>query len=61
MVMDSPIVSIRVEPKVLELMNRLVKEGIFKSKSEILRKALVQFLAKYEKLDPIDLYLTVEP
>jgi len=61
MVMDSPIVSIRVEPKVLALMNRLVKEGIFKSKSEILRKALVQFLAKYEKLDPIDLYLTVEP
>ncbi|MCD6241846.1 ribbon-helix-helix protein, CopG family [Candidatus Bathyarchaeota archaeon] len=59
--MNSPTVTIRVEPKVLELMNRLVREGIFKSKSEILRKALLQFLSKYEKLDPIDLYLTVEP
>jgi len=58
---NSPTVTIRVEPKVLELMNRLVREGIFKSKSEILRKALLQFLSKYEKLDPIDLYLTVEP
>ena len=59
--MNSPTVTIRVEFKVLELMNRLVKEGKFKSKSEILRKALLQFLSKYEKLDPIDLYLTVEP
>jgi len=59
--LNSPTVTIRVEPKVLELMNRLVREGIFKSKSEILRKALLQFLSKYEKLDPIDLYLTVEP
>ena len=59
--MNSPTITIRVEPKVLELMNRLVREGIFKSKSEILRKALLQFLSKYEKLDPIDLYLTVEP
>ena len=59
--MNSPTVTIRVEPKVLELMNMLVREGIFKSKSEILRKALLQFLSKYEKLDPIDLYLTVEP
>ena len=58
--MNSPTITIRIEPKVLELMNKLVREGIFKSKSEILRKALLQFLAKYEKLDPIDLYLTIE-
>jgi len=42
--MNSPTITIRIEPKVIEIMNSLVQKGIFKNKSTIIRETLIRFL-----------------
>ena len=58
--MNSPIVSIRVEPGILELMNKVVQKGIAKNRSDLIRKALLEYLSKHAEIDDRMLYLTPE-
>ena len=45
--MNSPTITIRVEPELIKIIDKLVKEGIGKSRSDILRKALLHYLSEY--------------
>ena len=38
--MNSPTITIRVEPELLKIIDELVQKGIFKNKSSIVREAL---------------------
>ena len=58
--MNSPTITIRVEPELIKIIDKLVKEGIGKSRSDILRKALLHYLSEYVVLDAKHLYLTIE-
>ena len=58
--MNSPTITIRIEPELLKIMNELVQKGIFKNKSSIVREALIRFLREYAKIDDRMLYLSPE-
>jgi len=58
--MNSPTITIRVEPELLKLIDKLVEEGIAKTRSEIVRKALLEYLSRHAKIDTRNLYLTLE-
>ena len=58
--MNSPTLTIRVEPALLEIMDKLVRKGIFQSKSAIVREALIRFLREYAEIDDRMLYLSPE-
>ena len=58
--MNSPTLTIRIEPALLEIMDKLVRKGIFQSKSAIVRKALIRFLREYAEIDDRMLYLSPE-
>ena len=58
--MNSPTLTIRIEPALLEIMDKLVQKGIFKNKSTIIRKALIRFLREYAEIDDRMLYLSPE-
>ena len=58
--MNSPILTIRIEPALLEVMDKLVRKGVFQSKSAIVREALIRFLREYAEIDDRMLYLSPE-
>ena len=58
--MNSPTITIRVEPELVKIMNELVQKGIFKNKSSIVREALTRFLREYAEIDDRMLYLSSE-
>ena len=58
--MNSPTITVRIEPKVIEIMDSLVQKGIFKNKSSIIREALIRFLREYAEIDDRMLYLSPE-
>ena len=58
--MNSPTLTIRIEPALLEIMDKLVRKGIFQSKSAIVREALIRFLREYAEIDDRMLYLSPE-
>jgi len=58
--MNSPTITIRVEPELLKLIDKLVEEGIAKTRSEIVRKALLEYLSRYAEIDSRNLYLSPE-
>jgi len=58
--MSSPTITIRVELEIIKIIDKLVKEGIAKSRSDIVRKALIRYLSQCIKLDLKNLYLTAE-
>jgi len=58
--MNSPAITIRVEPELVKIMNELVQKGIFKNKSSIVREALTRFLREYAEIDDRMLYLSSE-
>jgi len=58
--MNSPTITIRIEPELLKVMDELVQKGIFKNKSSIVREALIRFLREYAGIDDRMLYLSPE-
>ena len=58
--MNSPTITIRIEPELLKIINELVQKGIFKNKSSIIREALIRFLREYAEIDDRMLYLSPE-
>jgi len=58
--MNSPTITVRIEPKVIEIMDSLVQKGIFKNKSTIVREALIRFLREYAEINSRNLYLSPE-
>jgi len=58
--MNSPTITLRIEPGLLKIMDKLVREGIAKNRSDIVRKALIQYLSKYVEIDDRMLYLSPE-
>ena len=58
--MNSPAITIRVEPELVKIMNELVQKGMFKNKSSIVREALIRFLREYAEIDDRMLYLSPE-
>ena len=58
--MNSPTITIRIEPELLKIINELVQKGIFKNKSSIIREALIRFLREYTEIDSRNLYLSPE-
>jgi len=55
-------IALRLEPQIREQAEKLIKEGKFKSLSEIVRQALTEFLAKNKPVDDIlrEAFSTVE-
>jgi Arc/MetJ-type ribon-helix-helix transcriptional regulator len=41
---NTPTITIRLEPELIKILDQLVMEGKFKSKSHILRKSLLYYL-----------------
>jgi len=58
--MNSPAITVRIEPELLKVMDELVQKGIAKNKSAIVRKALIEYLSKHAEIDDTMLYLTPE-
>jgi len=58
--MNSPTITIRIEPELLKIMNEPVQKGIFKNKSTIVREALIRFLREYAEINSRNLYLSPE-
>ena len=58
--MNSPTITVRIEPELLKIIDELIQKGIFKNKSTIIRKALIRFLREYAEIDDRMLYLSPE-
>jgi len=58
--LNSPTITVRIEPELLRIMDKLVRKGIFQSKSAIVREALIRFLREYAEIDDRMLYLSPE-
>ena len=58
--MNSPTITIRIEPELLKVMDKLVSQGIAKNRSDIVRKALLKYLSRYVEIDDRMLYLSPE-
>ena len=58
--MNSPTITIRIEPELLKVMDKLVSQGIAKNRSDIVRKALLKYLSRYAEIDGRNLYLSPE-
>jgi len=59
--MNSPVLNVRLEPYIIQLIDRLVSQGIAKNRSDLIRKALLEYLSKHAEIDDRMLYLTPEP
>ena len=59
-IMNSPTITIRIEPELLKVMDKLVSQGIAKTRSDLLRKALLKYLSRYAEIDSRNLYLSSE-
>jgi len=59
--MNSPTITIRIELELLKVMDKLVSQGIAKNRSDLIRKALLEYLSKHTEIDDKMLYLTPEP
>jgi len=58
--LNSPNITVRIEPELLKIIDELIQKGIFKNKSTIIRKALIRFLREYAEIDDRMLYLSPE-
>ena len=58
--MNSPTITIRIEPELLKILDELVSQGIAKTRSDLLRKALLKYLSRYVEIDDRMLYLSPE-
>jgi len=58
--LNSPTITVRIEPELLKIIDELIQKGIFKNKSTIIRKALIRFLREYAEIDDRMLYLSPE-
>ena len=58
--MNSPTITIRIEPELLKIIDELVSQGIAKTRSDLLRKALLKYLSRYAEIDNRNLYLSPE-
>jgi len=58
--MNSPTITIRIEPELLKIIDELVSQGIAKTRSDLLRKALLKYLSRYAEIDSRNLYLSPE-
>ena len=56
--MNSPTITVRIEPELLKVMDKLVSQGIAKTRSDLLRKALLEYLSRYAEIDSRTLYLS---
>ena len=59
-IMNSPTITVRIEPELLKVMDKLVSQGIAKTRSDLLRKALLEYLSRYAEIDSRTLYLSPE-
>ena len=59
--MNSPVLNVRLDPYIVQLIDKLVQKGIAKNRSDLIRKALLEYLSKHTKIDDRMLYLTPEP
>ena len=59
-IMNSPTITVRIEPELLKVMDKLVSQGIAKTRSDLLRKALLKYLSRYAEIDSRNLYLSPE-
>ena len=58
--MNSPVLNVRLEPYIIRLIDKLVQKGIAKNRSDLIRKALLEYLSKHTEIDDRMLYLTPE-
>jgi len=56
--LNSPTITVRIEHELLKIMDKFVSQGIGKSRSDIVRKALLEYLSRHAKIDTKNLYLT---
>jgi len=56
--MNSPVLNLRLKPYIIQLIDKLVREGIAKNRSDLIRKALLEYLSKHAEIDDRMLYLS---
>ena len=55
--MNSPVLNVRLEPYIIKLIDKVVQKGIAKNRSDLIRKALLEYLSKYVEIDDRMVYL----
>ena len=56
--MNSPVLNLRLEPYIIRLIDKVVQKGIAKNRSDLIRKALLEYLSKYVEIDDRMVYLS---
>ena len=56
--MNSPVLNLRLEPYIIRLIDNVVQKGIAKNRSDLIRKALLEYLSKYVEIDDRMVYLS---
>jgi len=55
---NSPVLNLRLEPYIIRLIDKVVQKGIAKNRSDLIRKALLEYLSKYVEIDDRMVYLS---